>query len=88
MDGMEIAIVVFTRDLRLHDNPALAAACAQARQVVPVFVADEKLTDVSPNRASFLRESLADLREVHTPWQLPASQRRPLAYPPPISDPL
>ena len=25
---MDTAIVLFTRDLRLHDNPALAAACA------------------------------------------------------------
>jgi deoxyribodipyrimidine photo-lyase len=34
--------VVFTRDLRLHDNPALALAlaCARARRVLPVFVAD------------------------------------------------
>ncbi len=26
---METAIVVFTRDLRLHDNPALHLACAR-----------------------------------------------------------
>ena len=37
---METAIVVFTRDLRLHDNPALHQACARARQVVPLFVVD------------------------------------------------
>jgi len=30
---MDTAIVVFTRDLRLHDNPALHQACARARQV-------------------------------------------------------
>ena len=36
---MGTAIVVFTRDLRLHDNPALHLACARARQVVPLFVA-------------------------------------------------
>jgi deoxyribodipyrimidine photolyase len=26
---MDTAIVVFTRDLRLHDNPALHQACAR-----------------------------------------------------------
>ena len=25
---MDTAIVLFTRDLRVHDNPALAGACA------------------------------------------------------------
>ena len=37
---MGTAIVVFTRDLRRHDNPALHLACARARQVVPLFVLD------------------------------------------------
>ena len=36
---MDTAIVVFARDLRLHDNPALHQACARARRVVPLFVA-------------------------------------------------
>jgi deoxyribodipyrimidine photo-lyase len=58
---MEIAIVVFTRDLRLHDNPALHQACARARQVVPLFVEDPAIA-APPNRARFLAESLADLR--------------------------
>jgi deoxyribodipyrimidine photolyase len=31
---VDTAIVLFTRDLRLHDNPALDQACARARQVV------------------------------------------------------
>jgi deoxyribodipyrimidine photo-lyase len=61
---MDTAIVLFTRDLRLHDNPALHQACARARQVVPLFVADPALDASSrcPNRARFLAESLADLR--------------------------
>ena len=61
---MDTAIVVFTRDLRLHDNPALYQACARARQVVPLFVADPAIAvpTRSPNRARFLAESLADLR--------------------------
>ena len=58
---MDTAIVVFTRDLRLHDNPALHQACARARQVVPVFVVDPAIA-APPNRARFLAESLADLR--------------------------
>jgi deoxyribodipyrimidine photo-lyase len=40
---MDTALVVFTRDLRVHDNPALHQACQQARQVVPLFVADPAL---------------------------------------------
>src|SRR5690349_19221041 len=59
---MDTAIVLFTRDLRVHDNPALAGGCARARQVVPLFVVDLAL-DVPPNRARFLAESVAALRE-------------------------
>src|SRR5215469_11377142 len=61
---MDTAIVVFTRDLRLHDNPALHLACARARQVVPLFVVDPAIgaSNRSPNRARFLAESLAGLR--------------------------
>ena len=59
---METAIVLFTRDLRLHDNPALHLACDQARQVVPMFVVDPAIAG-PPNRARFLAESLGDLRE-------------------------
>jgi deoxyribodipyrimidine photo-lyase len=58
---METAIVLFTRDLRVRDNPALALACARARQVVPLFVVDPALK-VSPDRARFLAESIAVLR--------------------------
>lgn len=55
---MDTAIVVFTRDLRLHDNPALHQACSRARDVVPLFVLDPALKP-PPNRARFLTESLA-----------------------------
>src|ERR1700679_1870800 len=58
---METAVVLFTRALRVRDNPALALACARARQVVPLFVVDPALT-VPPNRARFLAESIAVLR--------------------------
>ena len=59
---MRTAVVLFTRDLRVHDHPALAAACANAAQVVPLYVLDPSLTDISPNRLRFLLQSLADLR--------------------------
>ncbi len=59
---MRTAVVLFTRDLRVHDNPMLAAACANAEQVVPLFVLDPRLADLSPNRLRFLHQSLADLR--------------------------
>ena len=59
---MDAAVVIFTRDLRLHDNPALHLACSRARQVLPLFVADPAIA-APPNRARFLAESLAVLRE-------------------------
>jgi deoxyribodipyrimidine photo-lyase len=55
------AVVLFTRDLRVHDNPALHRACATADRVVPLFVLDSAVPS-SPNRDRFLAESLADLR--------------------------
>jgi deoxyribodipyrimidine photo-lyase len=59
---METAIVVFTRDLRVHDNPALHRACGEDRQVVPLFVIDPAIT-APPSRARFLAQSLASLRQ-------------------------
>ncbi len=61
---MSTAIALFTRDLRVHDNPALAAAAESADLVVPLFVLDEAILRLDynrPNRARFLAESLADL---------------------------
>jgi deoxyribodipyrimidine photo-lyase len=55
-------VMLFTRDLRVHDNPALHAACTAADRVVPLFVLDPDVPS-SPNRKRFLAESLADLRE-------------------------
>ncbi|GAA1885494.1 cryptochrome/photolyase family protein [Asanoa iriomotensis] len=59
---MRTAIVLFTRDLRLHDNPALSAACGAAERVVPLFVFDPALAGRSSNRDRFLHQSVADLR--------------------------
>ncbi len=59
---MKTAVVLFTRDLRVHDNPALATACANAERVVPLFVLDPKLSKLSANRSRFMQQALADLR--------------------------
>ncbi len=60
---MATAIVLFNRDLRLRDNPALFAA-ARAERIVPLFVFDEALLGsrcAAPNRVAFMREALAEL---------------------------
>ncbi len=62
---MKTALVLFNRDLRVGDNPALAAAAA-AERTVPLFVLDERLLGsrfAAPNRVAFMREALADLDE-------------------------
>ena len=61
---MSTAVVLFTRDLRLRDNPALAAA-RKADRVVPLFVFDRMMLAETehhhPNRFGFLCQSLIDL---------------------------
>jgi deoxyribodipyrimidine photo-lyase len=60
------AIVVFTRDLRVHDNPTLQAACGSAERIVPLFVLDRAIlgsSSLAPNRATFLVDALRDLDE-------------------------
>jgi deoxyribodipyrimidine photo-lyase len=62
---METAIVLFNRDLRVRDNPALAAA-ARAERTVPLFVFDEALLGsrfAAANRVAFMLEALHDLDE-------------------------
>ena len=60
-----VAIAVFTRDLRIHDHPVLAAAAEDsAGHVVPIFVLDDRiLTRVACGsaRMRFLVEALTDL---------------------------
>jgi deoxyribodipyrimidine photo-lyase len=56
------AVVVFTRDLRVRDHPALAAAAAGP--VVPLFVLDDALLGgphTGANRVGFLLDALHDL---------------------------
>ena len=54
----------FRSDLRAEDNRALAAACARASELVPVFVLDDALLErhhESHPRLRFLRACLLDL---------------------------
>jgi deoxyribodipyrimidine photo-lyase len=61
------SIVLFTRDLRVHDQAALSAAARESAHVVPLFVLDDALvgpgSGSSPNRLAFLHDALGDLRE-------------------------
>ena len=61
----------FRNDLRLHDNPAFAEACAAAPEVLPVYVFDPAQFRELPTigvkktgvfRTQFLLECVADLR--------------------------
>lgn len=62
---MRTALVLFTRDLRVHDNPALIAAANAAESIWPLFVLDAGIRGTrygaAANRDAFLLESLADL---------------------------
>ena len=44
--GLRAAVVLFTRDLRVHDHPALAAAVERRGPLLPLFVLDGELLDV------------------------------------------
>ena len=59
-------ILWFTRDLRLHDHPALRAALDRCERVVCVFCLDDRLLggrNASGPRTQFMLECLAELRE-------------------------
>jgi deoxyribodipyrimidine photo-lyase len=58
------ALVLFTRDLRVHDHAALSAAVRSADRIVPLFVLDAGILATryaAPNRVAFLLDSLRDL---------------------------
>jgi deoxyribodipyrimidine photo-lyase len=60
------AIWWIRRDLRLSDNPALAAALERAETVIPLFVLDPRLLDspnASPKRTAFLFAGLRALED-------------------------
>ena len=57
-------LVWLRRDLRVQDNPSLAAALAQCKQVHCVFVFDTAILDALPRqdrRVEFIRESLVEV---------------------------
>ena len=65
---MKTSIVWFRKSLRLHDNPALTAACENENvdSILPIYILDpdtvgENYQKWSPNRLRFLIESLSDL---------------------------
>ncbi|KAA0921263.1 cryptochrome/photolyase family protein [Streptomyces apricus] len=61
---MNVSVVLFTSDLRLHDHPPLCAALDGSRAVVPLFVRDravDRAGFAAPNRLAFLADSLRDL---------------------------
>ncbi|WP_030204648.1 deoxyribodipyrimidine photo-lyase [Streptomyces sp. NRRL S-87] len=61
---MNVSLVLFTSDLRLHDHPPLRAALDSAQEVVPLFVRDpavDKAGFAAPNRLAFLADCLGDL---------------------------
>ncbi|MFB8278748.1 cryptochrome/photolyase family protein [Nocardia colli] len=61
---MTVTIALFTRDLRVHDNPVLTAAHREGASVVPLFVVDEAIAAgrfAAPNRARFLAAALSEL---------------------------
>ena len=61
---MRTSIALFTRDLRVRDNPVLHAAVTGSDRVVPLFVLDDGILrgpHNRPNRAWFLAGCLRDL---------------------------
>ncbi|MEV8530563.1 deoxyribodipyrimidine photo-lyase [Streptomyces sp. NPDC051211] len=61
---MNVAIVLYTSDLRVHDHPPLRAALSSVDRVVPLFVRDRGIDAAgfaAPNRLAFLADCLADL---------------------------
>lgn len=61
---MSVAVVLFTSDLRVHDQPVLRAALRGAERVVPLFVRDDGVRAAgfdAPNRLAFLADCLGAL---------------------------
>ena len=65
---MSTCVVWFRKSLRLHDNPALSAACLEKdiTSIIPLYVLDpailgQNYENFGPSRLSFLFESLRDL---------------------------
>ena len=65
-------VVWFRQDLRIHDNEALIHAIAAGKEVIPVFVFDDRIfksktkfgfPKTGPHRLRFTIEAIQDLRE-------------------------
>lgn len=61
MENIDTAIVWLRQDLRLQDNPALHAACACAKTVLPVFILDDSTAPLGGAARWWLHHSLASL---------------------------
>ncbi len=73
----DTVIFWFRRDLRVRDQPALAAAAARG-PVVPVFVMDDTLRrPAGANRLAFMLDTLADLDEASLGGNLVVRNGRP-----------
>jgi len=73
------SIVWFRRDLRLHDNPALMAACKECDEIIPLFVFDEPLLqshEFGPACVNFMLGCLEDLASSLAKLGLPFQWRR------------
>jgi len=61
------SLLIFRRDLRLHDNTALLAAHSRGKSVVPCFIFTDEQTGANPYRSlngfAFLIETLRELSE-------------------------
>jgi deoxyribodipyrimidine photo-lyase len=73
------ALVWFRRDLRLADHPALAAAVATGRPILPAFIwSPEEETPWEPGAAArwWLHRSLHSLQAALAGWEVPLVLRR------------
>jgi deoxyribodipyrimidine photo-lyase len=64
-DRSGTALLLLTRDLRVHDHPALVAA-ARARRLIVLFVLDDAILSspyAAPNRLHVLLDALSDVRD-------------------------
>lgn len=67
----EINVVLFKRDLRLHDNEAIYAALASGRKTLLLFVFEDILLNdphYSERHWNFIKESLVDLNKTLTAY--------------------
>ncbi|MDA9877520.1 deoxyribodipyrimidine photo-lyase, partial [bacterium] len=65
----QVGLFLFKNDLRVDDNPALARAAAEVDQLICLYCLESRQTssrlrapgNLSPQRQTFLSQSLADL---------------------------